>query len=118
MSSNAKVPVSSPNTGVVQVARPKFKYSESYIVGQKMTLTKQVIFQLLLLFITFTVLFPILWVVSMSFDPRADVMRPTTLNLIPPGFSIKAYLDIVAQPTTNPVSLPTLAVNSLLLAGA
>ncbi|MGE5265476.1 MAG: sugar ABC transporter permease [Acidobacteriota bacterium] len=118
MSSNAKVPVSSPNVGVVQVARPKFKYSESYIVGQKMTLTKQVIFQLLLLFITFTVLFPILWVVSMSFDPRADVMRPTTLNLIPPGFSIKAYLDIIAQPTTNPVSLPTLAVNSLLLAGA
>jgi arabinogalactan oligomer/maltooligosaccharide transport system permease protein len=120
MSSNAKVPVSSPNVGVVQVARAKgkFKYSESYIVGQKMTLTKQVIFQLLLLFITFTVLFPILWVVSMSFDPRADVMRPTTLNLIPPGFSIKAYLDIIAQPTTNPVSLPTLAVNSLLLAGA
>lgn len=118
MSSNAKVPVSSPNTGVVQVARPKLKYSESYIVGQKMTLTKQVIFQLLLLLITFTVLFPILWVVSMSFDPRADVMRPTTLNLIPPGFSIKAYLDILAQPTSNPVSLPTLAVNSLLLAGA
>ncbi|HEX9075657.1 MAG TPA: hypothetical protein VF932_07740, partial [Anaerolineae bacterium] len=120
MSSNAKVPVSSPNVGVVQIAQAKgkLKYSESYIVGQKMTLTKQIIFQLLLLFITFTVLFPILWVVSMSFDPRADVMRPTTLNLIPPGFSIKAYLDIFAQPTTNPVSLPTLVVNSLLLAGA
>src|SRR5512135_3051037 len=117
MSSNAKVPVSSPNTGVVQVARPKFKYSESYIVGQKMTLTKQVIYQALLLLIAFTVLFPILWVVSMSFDPRADVMRPTTLQLIPPGFSIKAYLDIIDKPTSNPVSLPTLIMNSTLLAG-
>jgi arabinogalactan oligomer/maltooligosaccharide transport system permease protein len=69
-----------------------------------------------LLFITFTVIFPILWVVSMSFDPRADVMRPTTLKLIPDGFSLKAYIDIFNKPTNNPVSLPTLFINSLLLA--
>ncbi len=98
-------------------AKPKFKYTESHIVGQEMTLPKQIIFQVLLLFITFTVIFPILWVVSMSFDPRADVLRPTTLNLIPSGFSLKAYLDILEKPTTNPVSLPTLALNSLLIAG-
>lgn len=82
-----------------------------------MTLPKQIVFQILLLFITFTVLFPILWVVSMSVDPRADVMRPTTLNLIPPGFSLKAYADILEKPTSNPVSLPTLFLNSLLMAG-
>jgi arabinogalactan oligomer/maltooligosaccharide transport system permease protein len=101
-----------------QTALPKLKasYAEGNIVGQKMTLPKQLFFQLLLLFITFTVLFPILWVVSMSFDPRADVLRPTTLNLIPPGFSLKAYTDILQKPTTNPVSLPTLFLNSLLLA--
>ena len=89
---------------------------ETHIVGQRTTLAKQLVYQVLLLFITFTVLFPILWVVSMSFDPRADVLRPTTLNLIPPGFSLKAYQDIIAQPTTNPVSLPTLIINSLTLA--
>ncbi len=89
---------------------------DSHIVGQRMTLLKQLFYQVLLLFITFTVLFPILWVVSMSFDPRADVLRPTTLNLIPPGFSLKAYQDIIARPTTNPVTLPTLIMNSLLLA--
>lgn len=101
-----------------QKAKPKFTYSESYIVGQKMTLPKQIILQLLLLFITFTVIFPILWVVSMSFDPRANVMRPTTLNLIPPGFSLQAYIDIIQKPTSNPVDLPTLILNSVLLAGS
>ena len=103
---------------VVRTAGPKLKaiYAESNIVGQKMTLPKQLLFQLLLLFITFTVIFPILWVVSMSVDPRADVLRPTSLSLIPPGFSLKAYTDILQKPTTNPVSLPTLFFNSLLLA--
>lgn len=100
-----------------QSAQPKVKYTESNIVGQRMTLPKQIVLQLLLLFITFTVIFPILWVVSMSFDPRANVMRPTTLNLIPPGFSLQAYIDIIRKPTANPVDLPTLVLNSLLLAG-
>jgi arabinogalactan oligomer/maltooligosaccharide transport system permease protein len=100
------------------VAKPKFKYVESHVVGQEMTLPKQLLFQLLLLFIAFTVLFPILWVFSMSFDPRADVLRPTSLRLIPDGFTLKAYLDIFKQPTTNPVSLPTLVLNSLLIAGS
>lgn len=97
-------------------AMTKSVYAESQIVGQKMTLPKQLFFQALLLFITFTVLFPILWVVSMSFDPHADVLRPTTLKLIPDGFSLKAYIDILAKPTSNPVSLPALFLNSLFLA--
>src|SRR5437870_4405428 len=109
------------NPGVRQSIRlrmAKFTAPEadSQIVGQRMTLAKQLVYQALLLFITFTVIFPILWVVSMSVDPRADVLRPTTLNLIPPGFSLKAYQDIIAQPTSNPVSLPTLILNSLMLA--
>ncbi len=109
--------INTPAVATAKVAKPKLTYTESYIVGQKMTWYKQLFFQLILLFITFTVLFPILWIVSMSVDPRADVMRPTSLNLIPPGFSLKAYTDIFAKPTSNPVSLPTLAMNSLLLAG-
>lgn len=96
--------------------KPKLVYAESEIVGEKTTLPKQILYQALLLFITFTVLFPIMWVVSMSFDPRADVMRPTTLKLIPDGFSLKAYIDILQKPTSNPVDLPTLFLNSLMLA--
>jgi len=99
-----------------KTASAKLTNTESQIVGQKMTLPKQLFFQALLLFITFTVVFPILWVVSMSFDPKADVMRPTTLKLIPDGFSLQAYLNILKKPTSNPVDLPTLFFNSLLLA--
>ncbi|MBI5034015.1 MAG: carbohydrate ABC transporter permease [Chloroflexi bacterium] len=96
--------------------KQKFTYTESQIVGEKTTLPKQILYQAILLFITFTVVFPVLWVVSMSFDPRADVLRPTTLKLIPDGFSLKAYIDIFNKPTNNPVDLPTLFFNSLLLA--
>ncbi|MGB8646120.1 MAG: carbohydrate ABC transporter permease [Anaerolineae bacterium] len=109
-------------------AKPRFKYVESHVVGQEMNLPKQLLYQLMCLFVAFTVLFPILWVVSMSVDPNADVLRPTTLNLIPPGFSLKAYADIIAKPSPNPAEvnlfdsgikvsgLPLLAMNSIMIA--
>lgn len=71
--------------------------------------------QAILIFISFTVLFPLLWVVSMSLDPR-NISRPTELTLIPPGASLQAYVDVLQQPTSNPVSLPQLAFNSFGLA--
>lgn len=105
------------NVSESQPTGKKPVFEEGHIVGQEMTLGKQILYQILLLIITLTVLFPILWVVSMSFDPRADILRPTSLTLIPPGFSLKAYADIIEKPTSNPVDLPTLVTNSLLLAG-
>lgn len=75
----------------------------------------QLILQLICLAIAATVLFPLLWVVSMSLDPR-NVSRPTELTLIPPGASLDAYAKVIAQPTWNPVSFVQLAANSLLLA--
>jgi arabinogalactan oligomer/maltooligosaccharide transport system permease protein len=89
--------------------------SGSTAAGHRLSLGKQLLLQLLCLIIAFTVLFPILWVVSMSLDPR-DVSRPTELNLIPPGASLVAYQEVIKQPTTNPVSFPQLALNSFLLA--
>lgn len=71
--------------------------------------------QLLCLLIAFTVLFPILWVLSMSLDPR-NISRPYELTLIPPGASLDAYIRVWEQPSANPVSFLTLAKNSLLLA--
>ena len=76
---------------------------------------KQLMLQALLLFISFTVLFPLLWVVSMSLDPR-NISRPTELTLIPPGASLQAYQDVIDRPTSNPVSLAQLAFNSFGLA--
>lgn len=68
----------------------------------------------MLVAIAFTVLFPILWVISLSLDPR-NVARPTELNLIPPGASLAAYAKVLKQPTSNPVSFAQLAFNSFKL---
>jgi len=78
-------------------------------------LARQLMLQAILILISFTVLFPLLWVVSMSLDPR-NISRPTELTLIPPGASLQAYVDVLQQPTSNPVSLPQLAFNSFGLA--
>jgi arabinogalactan oligomer/maltooligosaccharide transport system permease protein len=78
-------------------------------------LGRQIIIQLVLLFITASVLFPIIWIVSMSLDPR-NLSRPDGLNLIPPGASLDAFQKVIAQPTTNPISFLELAINSLKIA--
>lgn len=80
----------------------------------KLPLRKQFVLQAILLMITFTVLFPIMWIVSMSLDPR-NIVRPTELTLIPPGASLDAYRAVMDQPTANPVSFTRLAFNSLAL---
>jgi arabinogalactan oligomer/maltooligosaccharide transport system permease protein len=80
-----------------------------------LTLGRQLVLQLLCLLVALTVLFPILWIVSMSLDPR-NISRPTDLTLIPPGASLDAFAQVMQQPTPNPVTFPQLAMNSLFLA--
>ncbi|NJD27460.1 MAG: ABC transporter permease subunit [Chloroflexi bacterium] len=83
----------------------------------RLTPLQQIGLQLICLFIGLTVLFPIIWIFSMSIDPR-NISRPYELTLIPPGASLDAYLRVWEQPSANPVSFLTLAKNSLLLAGS
>ncbi len=78
-------------------------------------LRRQIILQAILIFMTITVLFPFVWIVSMSIDPR-NLSRPDGLNLIPPGASLDAYATVIAQPTSNPISFVELALNSLKIA--
>lgn len=82
---------------------------------RRLSLGRQLVLQLILLFVTFTVLFPIIWIVSMALDPR-NLARPDGLNLIPPGASLDAFSRVVAQPTSNPISFIELALNSLKIA--
>ncbi len=93
-----------PQTATATRSKPK----------RELALGKQLLYQAILLFIAFITAFPILWVVSLSLDPR-DISRPTDLNLIPPGASLKAYEKVMAQPTANPVTFGELALNSLKL---
>ena len=83
----------------------------------RLPLGRQLLMQIILIFIAITVLFPILWIVSMSIDPR-NFFRPDGLSLIPPGASFEAYAKVIAQPTTNEVSFLELAFNSLKVAVA
>ncbi len=72
--------------------------------------------QLFLLLVLAIVLFPVVWIVSMSLDPR-DFSRPSGLTLIPPGASLEAYRKVLTKPSPNPVTFPQLLRNSLLVAG-
>jgi arabinogalactan oligomer/maltooligosaccharide transport system permease protein len=72
--------------------------------------------QLFLLVVLATVLFPLVWILSMSLDPR-DFSRPTGLTIIPPGATLRAYAQVLTQPSANPVSFARLLTNSLLVAG-
>jgi arabinogalactan oligomer / maltooligosaccharide transport system permease protein len=82
---------------------------------KRLPLLKQLLLQAFLVLVTFTVLFPIAWIVSMSLDPRG-LSRPQDLTLIPPGASFDAFATVIAQPTANPVSFPVLMFNSFKLA--
>ena len=81
---------------------------------KKPSIIRQLILQAVLLLITFTVLFPLIWIVSLSLDPRG-IARPTELTLIPPGATFDAFRQVLDHPTANPVSFTQLAMNSISL---
>src|SRR6185312_12928465 len=81
--------------------------------GRRLKLRSQIGLQLVCLAIGSTVLFPIVWIVGMSIDPR-NISRPD--SLIPPGANLDAYLRVLQRPTLNPVSFFQLALNSLSVA--
>ncbi len=78
-------------------------------------LVRQLGLQLLCLFVLFTVLFPIVWVVSLSLDPL-NRSRPDGLNIIPSGATLEAYAQVLRQPTNNPITFLELTLNSLKIA--
>lgn len=82
----------------------------------KLPLGQQLLYQAVALTIAFTVLFPIMWVVSLSLDPR-DLSRPPDFRLIPPGATLDAYKFVMNKPTANPVTFTELAINQFKLAG-
>lgn len=91
-------------------------FARSTSSERRLSIGKQVLFQLICLFIAFTVIFPILWILSLSLDSRG-LSRPDGLNLIPPqGISFEAYANVLVQPTSNPVSFLELARNSFFVA--
>jgi arabinogalactan oligomer / maltooligosaccharide transport system permease protein len=95
--------------------RRKDQYRQSVGAGKRLPLWKQLLLQLFCLAVALVVIYPILWVFSLSLDPRS-ISRPKQLMLIPQGATLQAYKAVIEKPTVNPVSLPQLMLNSLRLA--
>ncbi len=72
--------------------------------------------QAFLLLVMVVVLFPVVWILSMSLDPR-DFSRPSGLTIVPPGATLEAYRQVLTKPSPNPVSFWQLLRNSLLVSG-
>jgi arabinogalactan oligomer/maltooligosaccharide transport system permease protein len=81
--------------------------------GRKFPLWRQLLMQLLVLLIAFEVMFPILYIITLSFSSKT--VRPSSLQLIPTEFSMTAYQQVLDHPTANPVSFAVLIRNSALL---
>lgn len=81
----------------------------------RLTLPRQALLQVLAILILLTVLFPVIWVFSLSLDPL-NRSRPEGLSLIPRGATLDAYWQVFEQPTNNPIGFMGLALNSLKIA--
>jgi arabinogalactan oligomer/maltooligosaccharide transport system permease protein len=96
------------------VAKPRSRFSLRSTRGRP-GLLKQAVLQALAIFVLLTVLFPVIWVVSLSLDPL-NRSRPEGLTLIPENASLAAYSQVLKQPTSNPISFVELALNSFKVA--
>jgi arabinogalactan oligomer/maltooligosaccharide transport system permease protein len=81
--------------------------------GRDLPLWKQILLQILTIFIAIEVLFPIMYIVTLSLSSSAS--RPSSLQLIPREFYLGAYGQVLDRPTANPVNFIQLLTNSFLL---
>jgi arabinogalactan oligomer/maltooligosaccharide transport system permease protein len=81
--------------------------------GRSLPLWRQLLLQVLCLGILASVMFPIMYIVTMSFSSKTT--RPSTLELIPKELSFVAYKQVLDHPTGNPVTFIELLKNSVLL---
>ncbi len=65
--------------------------------NKRQAILKQIGLQIFLLLVTASVLFPIMWIVSMSLDPR-NIDKPLELTIIPPGASFESFRKILFEP--------------------
>jgi arabinogalactan oligomer / maltooligosaccharide transport system permease protein len=81
--------------------------------GRDLPLWKQLLLQLLALLILAEVMFPIMYIITLSF--RSATTRPSALEFIPREISLTAYQQVLERPTANPVTFMELLRNSFLL---
>ncbi len=82
-------------------------------VGRRLPLWRQLLIQLLCLVIFVEVMFPLMYVITMSLSPKGE--RPSALQLFPTQVSLTAFKQVLDRPTANPVTFLVLLRNSFLL---
>jgi arabinogalactan oligomer/maltooligosaccharide transport system permease protein len=75
-------------------------------------LLRQAALQATCLFVLLTVVFPVIWVFSVSLNPL-NLSKPQGLTIIPPNATFAAYEQVLNKPTANPITFVDLALNSL-----
>ncbi len=83
------------------------------IGGRDLPLWRQLLLQLLTLLIVVEVMFPIMYIITLSFSSKTT--RPSSLELFPKEISLVAYQQVLDRPTANPVTFIELLRNSFLL---
>lgn len=83
------------------------------IGGRDLPLWRQILLQLIALLILAEVMFPIMYIITLSFSSKAT--RPSSLELFPKEISLSAYQQVLDRPTANPVTFTQLLKNSFLL---
>lgn len=81
--------------------------------GRDLPLWRQLLLQVITLLIAAEVLFPIMYIVTLSFSSKST--RPSALELFPKEISFVAYQQVLDRPTANPVTFLELLRNSFLL---
>ncbi|MEK7784161.1 MAG: ABC transporter permease subunit, partial [Chloroflexota bacterium] len=81
--------------------------------GRNLPLWRQLLLQVVCLIIAAEVLFPIMYVVTLSLSSKTT--RPSSLELFPKEFSLVAFQQVLDHPTANPVSFAELLRNSFFL---
>lgn len=81
--------------------------------GRDLPLWRQLLLQILTIAIALEVMFPIMYIITLSFSSRTT--RPSALELIPKEFSLVAYQQVMDRPTANPVTFTQLLTNSFFL---
>lgn len=81
--------------------------------GRRLPVWRQLLLQLLCLFLFIEVMFPLMYVITMSLSSKSE--RPSALALFPTEFSLIGFKQVLTQPTANPVTFLVLLRNSTLL---
>lgn len=81
--------------------------------GRGLPLWRQLLLQIVTILIAIEVMFPIMYIITMSFSSESQ--RPSKLQLFPKEISLVAYGQVLDHPTANPVSFLELLRNSFVL---